>query len=189
MITDTDFADDIALISDNLDKAQSLLEGVETAATEVALHINTGKNKTHGLQPPTQGDLTTLDNSKVGQVDDFKYLDSWIDQTKKDFEIRKGKAWAASNKLINLNRDLKIRFFRVSFQSVLLYGSESLTLTTTLEEQIDGCYTRLLRAALNISWKDHISNDELYWDLPPTSASLQIRRLHSLVQCLIQTLR
>ena len=43
MITDTDFADDIALISDNLDKAQSLLEGVETAAKEVALHINTGK--------------------------------------------------------------------------------------------------------------------------------------------------
>ena len=45
MITDTDFADDIALISDNLDKAQSLLEGVETAATEVALHINTGKTE------------------------------------------------------------------------------------------------------------------------------------------------
>ena len=45
MITDTDFADDIALVSDNLDKAQSLLEGVETAATEVALHINTGKTE------------------------------------------------------------------------------------------------------------------------------------------------
>ena len=45
MITDTDFADDIGLISDNLDKAQSLLEGVETAAIEVALHINTGKTE------------------------------------------------------------------------------------------------------------------------------------------------
>ena len=41
MITDRDLANDITLISDNLDKAQSLLEGVETAATEVALHINT----------------------------------------------------------------------------------------------------------------------------------------------------
>ena len=44
-ITDTDFADDIALISDNLDTAQSLLKGVETADTEVALHINTGKTE------------------------------------------------------------------------------------------------------------------------------------------------
>ena len=45
MITDTDFADDIALISNNLDKVQSLLEGVETGATEVALHMNTGKTE------------------------------------------------------------------------------------------------------------------------------------------------
>ena len=45
MITDTDFADDIGLISDNFDKAQSLLEGVETAGIEVALHINTGKTE------------------------------------------------------------------------------------------------------------------------------------------------
>ena len=45
MITDTDFADDIGLISDNFDKAQSLLEGVETAAIEVSLHINTGKTE------------------------------------------------------------------------------------------------------------------------------------------------
>ena len=45
MITDTDFADDIGLISDNFDEAQSLLEGVETAAIEVSLHINTGKTE------------------------------------------------------------------------------------------------------------------------------------------------
>ena len=29
-----------------------------------------------------------------------------------------------------------------------------------MEKQLDGCYTRLLRAALNVSWKDHISNKE-----------------------------
>ena len=37
MITDTVFADDIALISDNLDKAQSLPERVECAAPELVL--------------------------------------------------------------------------------------------------------------------------------------------------------
>ena len=45
MITDTDFADNITLISDNLDKAQSLLEWVETAATEIGLHIATSKTE------------------------------------------------------------------------------------------------------------------------------------------------
>ena len=43
-------------------------------------------------------------------------------------------------------------------------------MSTALEGQLDGCYTRLLRAALNISWRDHISNEELYGDLPPISA-------------------
>ena len=35
MITNTDLADDIALISDNLEKTQSLLERVEAAAINV----------------------------------------------------------------------------------------------------------------------------------------------------------
>ena len=39
------------------------------------------------------------------------------------------------------------------------------------------CNTRLLCAALNVSWRDYISNQELYGDLSPISTSLQIRRL------------
>ena len=155
MITDTDFADDIALISDNLDKAgQSLLEHVETAATEVGLHITTSKTEyklAYNLRQ--QGNLTTLDNSKLRKVDDFKYLSSWMDQTKKDLEIRKGEAWSASNKLtavwkLNLSRDLKICFPRASVESVLLNRSESWTLRLLLWKNnlmaaTQGCYVLL----------------------------------------------
>jgi len=42
-----------------------------------------------------QGDLATLDNSKLKQVDDFYYLGARLVQTKKDLEILKAKAWAA----------------------------------------------------------------------------------------------
>ena len=155
MITDTDFADDIALISDNLDIAgQSLLEHVETAATEVGLHITTSKTEyklAYNLRQ--QGNLTTLDNSKLRKVDDFKYLSSWIDQTKKDLEICKGEAWSASNKLTavwksNLSRDLKICFPRASVESVLLNRSESWTLRLLLWKNnlmaaTQGCYVLL----------------------------------------------
>ena len=84
---------------------------------------------------------------------------------KKDLEIREAKAWAASNKLtavwkFNLSGDMRIRFLRASVESSLLFLSKSWTLTTALEKQLDGCYTRLLRAALNVSWKDRISNKE-----------------------------
>ena len=51
---------------------------------------------------------------------------------------------------------------RATVESVLVYGSISWTLTSALEKKIDGSYTRMLRAALNKSWTDHLSNAELY---------------------------
>ena len=42
---------------------------------------------------------------------------------------------------------------------------------------------RLLRVTLNISWRGHISNKELYRDLPTVSTSLQIRRLQLSGHC------
>ena len=59
-----------------------------------------------------------------------------------------------------LSGDIRIRFLIASVESCLLFLSKSSTLTTAVEKQLDGCYTRLLRAALNVSWKDHISNKE-----------------------------
>ena len=51
------------------------------------------------------------------------------------------------------------------------------------EKQLDGCFTWLLRADLNISLRDHLSNKELYGDLPPISTSLQICRLKFIAHC------
>ena len=45
IITDVDFADDIALISEDMDKANEFLLRVESAAASVGLHINEGKTK------------------------------------------------------------------------------------------------------------------------------------------------
>ena len=45
IITDVDFADDIAFISDDVDKANEFLLQVESAAASVGLHINEGKIK------------------------------------------------------------------------------------------------------------------------------------------------
>ena len=150
----------------------------------VSLHINSSKTEYMAYNLRRQGDLTTLDYAKLRQVDDFQYLGSWKDQTTKDLEIRKAKAWAASNKLTvvwksSISTDLRIRFFRASVKSVLLYWSGNLTLTTALEKHLDGCHTKLLRAALKVSCNDHISNKELYRDLPPISTrlSLKVRRL------------
>ena len=57
------------------------------------------------------------------------------------------------------------------------------TLKTHLEEKIDGAYTRMLRTALNRSWKDHPTNVELYGHIPPISESLQQQRMRFAGHC------
>ena len=44
-ITDADFADDIALLSDSIEKAQLLLLRVEIAAEGIGLHVNENKTE------------------------------------------------------------------------------------------------------------------------------------------------
>ena len=66
---------------------------------------------------------------------------------------RKGQAWKTIKSLqkiwkSNLPRQVKVNVFQTLVKSVLLYGSETWTLTKQLERSLDGCYTRLLRAAL-----------------------------------------
>ena len=48
---------------------------------------------------------------------------------------------------------------------------------TTLTKKLDVAYTKLLRYALNISWKDHVKNIDLYKTLPRVSTRLQQRRM------------
>ena len=72
---------------------------------------------------------------------------------------------------------MKIRVFQTCVESVLLYTAETWTLTKSLEMQLDGTYTHLLRYALNISWKDKITNFVVYKGVVPVSLRLRERRL------------
>ena len=46
-----------------------------------------------------------------------------------------------------------------------------------MTKRIDGCYTRLIRMALNIYWKDNINNITLYNGLSRISEVIKERRL------------
>ena len=59
-----------------------------------------------------------------------------------------------------LHRSLKIQFFRATVEGVLLNGAESWTLAKEMNNQLDGTYTRMLRATLGFTWRDHKTNKE-----------------------------
>ena len=60
--------------------------------------------------------------------------------------------------------------------SILLYGCTTWTLTKRLEKKLDGNYTRMLRAILNKSWRQHPTMHQLYGHLPPITKTIQVRR-------------
>ena len=89
-------------------------------------------------------------------MEDFTYLGSRIRDIESDIRVMKGRVWGACHtlkKLWNskLRKSIKIRVFTTLVESVLLYGSETWTMTKRLEKMVDGCYTRMLRMALNIN--------------------------------------
>ena len=134
------------------------------------------------------GDISTLDGTFLKPVEKFTYLGSSVSSTEKDIDTRLTKAWIAIYRLsIILKSDLtdkmKRSFFQVAVVSILLYGCTTWTLTKRLKKQLDGNYTRMLRAILNMSWRQHPTRHQLYGHLPPITKTIQVRRARHAGHC------
>ena len=185
-LTDADYADDLAALSDTTEDATTLLYRIEQAAKMIGLHIN--EKKTEYMVFNNTGDIRATNGEKLKQVDDFQYLGSHLASTENDIQIRMTKAWAALNKMnkiwkSNLPRKLKIQFFKATVESILLYGSGTWTLTKSLEKRLNGNYTRMLRAVLNISWREKVKNEDLYREIPEITKVITERRLRFAGHC------
>ena len=74
-------------------------------------------------------------------------------------------------------------FFQAAVVSILLYGCTTWTLTKRLEKKLDGNYTRMLRAILNKSWRQHPTRHQLYGHLPPITKTIQVRQTRHAGHC------
>ena len=106
------------------------------------------------------GDISILDRTPLKLVDKFTYLGSSISSTEQDIDSRLTKAWTAINRL-----------------------SITWTLTKWLEKKLDGNYTRMLRAILNKSWRQHPTRHQQYGHLPPITKTIQVRRTRHAGHC------
>ena len=66
------------------------------------------------------------------------------------------------------------KFFQAVAVSVLLYGCTTWNLLKRLETKLEGIYTRMLRAILNKSCKQHHPKQQLYDHLPPFSPTIPV---------------
>ena len=152
---------------------------LEQAAASIGLHINA--HKTEYMCFNQTGDISTLDGTSMKLVDKFTYLGSSISSTEKDIDTRLTKTWTAIDKLSimwksDLTDKMKRSFFQAAVVSRLLHGCTNWTLTKRLGKKLDGNYTRVLRATLNKSWRQHPTRHQLYGHLPHITKTIQVRR-------------
>ena len=132
--------------------------------------------------------MVSFSGTSINRVEDFIYLGSHIMESYKDFKARKGMAWAACNKLdkiwtSDLHKDIKISLFRSVIEPILMYGSETWTLTTKQKKHLDGTYTNLLRRVQDIHWTQHATIEDIYRGLPKISSKLIQRRVQFAGHC------
>ena len=96
-ITDADYADDIAILANTPNQAETLLRSLERAAAGIGLRFNA--HKTEYMCYNKTGDISTLDGTYLKLVDKFAYLGDSVSSTEKDIGTKLTKAWTAIDRL------------------------------------------------------------------------------------------
>ena len=134
------------------------------------------------------GNISTQDGTSLKLVEKFTYLGSSISSTEKDIGTRLTMAWTANDTLSiiwksDLTDKMKRSFFQAAVGSILLYGCSTWTLSKRLEKKLDGNYTRMLRAILKKSRREHPTKHQLYGNLPSITKTIQVRRTRHAGHC------
>ena len=112
VLMDLDYADDIALLSENISQAQDLLVCVERECSKIGLEVNEVKTKVMTCNAATLPPLHMQSGASLESVVDFKYLGSWVNSSYQDIKTRKALAWKALNGMksiwkSHISRELK----------------------------------------------------------------------------------
>lgn len=167
------YADDTTLLADNLSDLQHLIDKVNQHSINLGLKINVVKTKfmiISRCKTPYTTATVTVDHLPIERVSSYKYLGCWLnEQWTCEQEIRcrieiARSAFIKYKKVFccrDLNLDLRLRFLKCYVWSVLLYGVETWTLTTTHMNKLEAFEMWLYRRILKISWVDRVTNIEV----------------------------
>ena len=93
----------------------------------------------------------------------FKYLGAWT------FAGEEKKIWSSK-----LRQSIKVRMLIATVASMLLY---IWTITKEIKKEINGCYSRMIRIAVNSSWKQNLTSKKLCQVHPLVSEIITQTRL------------
>ena len=110
-----------------------------------------------------------IKGQRLEEVENFKYLGAIISNegSKPEILSRITQTTAALSRLKIIWRDKnislasKVKLMRTLILSTFLYACVSWTLTAEIERRIQALEMRCYRRLLNISYKDHVTNEEV----------------------------
>ena len=168
-VTNLRFADDIDGLAGKEEELASLVDHLDKTSRAYSMQISAEKTKM--MTNNTSGISTDIrvDGQRLETVHSFKYLGAIVtdEGSKPEVLSRIAQATAALTKLKyiwndqNITLSSKIRLMRALVISILLYACESWTLTAEIEKRIQSTEMRCFRRLLGISYKDHITNEEV----------------------------
>ena len=91
---DTNYTDDIALLTNTPTQTEFLLHSLEQAAGGVGIHVNVDKTEYMCFN---QGVISTLNGGSLKLEDNFMYCDNSISSTESDVNMCLEKAWITIN--------------------------------------------------------------------------------------------
>ena len=159
-VTNLCFADDIDCLAGEEEGLAKLAYGLEISAEKTRLMTN----NTSGINTEIK-----VNGQKLETVTSFKYLGSVItdEGSKPEILSRIAQTLAVLTRLKPLWNDRsiffssKIQLMRFLVTFIFLYASESWTLTAELQKRIQVMDMRCYRKILFISYKDHVTNEEV----------------------------
>jgi len=170
-LTDLDFADDLSLLAETRDILQEMTTNLETEAEKVGLKISAEKTKVMQIGGGRAPHPITVGQQHVDDVERFTYIGSVMTEdggAEADVNCRVGKA--ASVSIPALATDMascvvstatKIWLYNSVVVSVASYASETWKMTARIERNLNVFHQRCLRKILKVTYKDHITNEEI----------------------------
>ena len=183
-LEDLAFADDICLLSSNINNMQSKTTKLNEVAKSIGLNINEKKTKVMTINNSATQPVT-LGQNIIEEVEDFKYLGSMLSNnngTAKDIRARINKARGSFCQLKSIwksgsiSMKTKVKIYNSNVKSVLLYGAECWRVIQTDMNKLSSFHNTCLRKICKIYWPKKITNKDLYHKTQQCCIETEIKR-------------
>jgi hypothetical protein len=198
------YADDLVAMCETADDLKTFIKTFEKITQEYGLTMSVKKTCIMALQQFEEGQnrkvLKNLEvnhpiidlnirNQSIETVDSFTYLGCNVTKNQrpdKELDTRLVKAASAFNMLRHViwcrktvSITSRLRLFRACVLPVLLYGSETWSITTAHERRINTFYMKCIRTIIGVNLGDRMSNEKLLEiaGQPPVENILRRNRL------------